>query len=327
MDWKAFTYKTPSELGEEPCVLALPDTVPEASGKHPRYVQDVNNQPTEGVKQVGWLSCNDNPLSTDEAITCDVAHVGGVRVPDSEGFCCGCGLGEVVSGQPTRSSADCGLFSMSDSAHCLNFDGLWYSVYEVDRPQIFYDITISILLPTEYKLGGNVTYRESSLFLSHHQPVATAEGGALRAELVGDLAAAVAPHRFESKYLVVPQRPTGHARVNPSAPLENAMLLDRSLFDLSGRTCDRIGVSFPAFRYQAAEVRPPCGSCLHSQLEDFHSEDEDRLASGQPTSYRVLGYCDGSMELAHQSGTSGTQVFLACPLAQRPGKTAFQPTP
>ncbi|CAE7234278.1 HAP2A, partial [Symbiodinium sp. CCMP2592] len=83
---------------------------------------------------------------------------------------------------------------------------------------------------------------------------------ALRAELVGDLAAAVAPHRFESKYLVVPQRPAGHERVTPSAPLQNAMLLDRSLFDLAGRTCDKIGVSYPAFRYQPEKCDRPSGS-------------------------------------------------------------------
>jgi len=38
-----------------------------------RYVQEVNNKPTEGIKEVAWLSCNDNPKSTAEAVTCDVS--------------------------------------------------------------------------------------------------------------------------------------------------------------------------------------------------------------------------------------------------------------
>ncbi|OLP95774.1 hypothetical protein AK812_SmicGene22082 [Symbiodinium microadriaticum] len=216
------------------------------------------------------------------------------------------------SGQPTRSSADCGLFTMSreskfradcDSAHCLNFDTLWYSVYEDTKlhhltlgpvngsrgqgwvrlpdekrrqrssganrkechcEEIFYDITISILLPSEYKLG-------------HHQPVATAEGGALRAELVGDLAAAVAPHRFESKHLSCELRRsevsdfiaallvklTGTFETclesKMCRPLQNAMLLDRSLFDLAGRyqpeKCDRVSYRQTLSAYDEAGRR------------------------------------------------------------------------
>ena len=64
---------------------------------------------------------------------------------------------------------------------------------------------------------------------------------------------AVAPHRFESKYLVVPSRPSGHERVDPALPLRYAMLVDTSLFELSGLTCDKIGVSFTAFKRQVQQ--------------------------------------------------------------------------
>ncbi|CAK9080984.1 Alternative oxidase [Durusdinium trenchii] len=170
-----------------------------------RYVQDVNSKPREGIKQVAWLTCNDNPLATAEAVTCDVAFLGDTRVPDSEGFCCGCDIEKVVGGQASRGSSTCDLFSMSDTAHCLNFDDLWYSVFEVAEPQIFYDITVRLKIPTTYVMGWrNVTYSETTMVLSHQQPTASAPGGqvscgTLRAELVGDLATAVAPQRFESK--------------------------------------------------------------------------------------------------------------------------------
>ncbi|CAJ1345563.1 unnamed protein product, partial [Effrenium voratum] len=228
-------------------------------------------------------------------------------------------------------SSDCGLFSMSvlagefagdftarewrDSAHCLNFDSLWYSVYEVSQPQIFYDITVRLRTPDDYESGWrNVTYSETTMTLSQQQPVVASAGGQLRAELVGDLATAVAPQRFESKYLAVPSRPAGHERVDASQPLRTAMLLDRSLFDLSGRTCDKIGVSFTAFRYQPEACNRPAGSCLFSQLEDFYLQDLARAQSGQSPMYMVDGFCEGGMELAPGSGG---QIFLACPLAQR----------
>ncbi|CAJ1429745.1 unnamed protein product [Effrenium voratum] len=204
---------------------------------------------------------------------------------------------------------------MGDSAHCLNFDSLWYSVYEVSQPQIFYDITVRLRTPDDYESGwGNVTYSETTMTLSQQQPVVASAGGQLRAELVGDLATAVAPQRFESKYLAVPSRPAGHERVDASQPLRTAMLLDRSLFDLSGRTCDKIGVSFTAFRYQPEACNRPAGSCLFSQLENFYLQDLARAQSGQSPMYMVDGFCEGGMELAPGSGG---QIFLACPLAQR----------
>lgn len=282
-----------------------------------RYVQDVNNKPKEGIKQVGWLQCNDNPKSTAEAITCDVAYLGDARVPDSEGFCCGCDVGKVVNGEASRGTSSCDLFSMSDTAHCLNFDELWYSIFEVAPPQIFYDIKVRLQIPSAYVNGWrNVTYSETTMTLSHQQPTAAVSEGTLRAELVGDLATAVAPHRFESKYLAVPARPIGHERVDANEPMKHALLLDRSLFDLSGRTCDKIGVSYTAFRYQPEGCHRPAGSCLFEQLDDFHNEDTLRVQSGQQPQNLVSRYCEGAMEWVTE-GTSGMQFLLACPMTQR----------
>eukprot|EP00435_Cladocopium_sp_Y103_P033799 s2779_g8.t1 len=252
-----------------------------------------------------------------EAITCDVAYLGDARVPDSEGFCCGCDVGKVVNGEASRGTSSCDLFSMSDTAHCLNFDELWYSVFEVAPPQIFYDITVRLQIPSAYVNGWrNVTYSETTMTLSHQQPTAAVSEGTLRAELVGDLATAVAPHRFESKYLAVPARPIGHERVDANEPMKNAMLLDRSLFDLSGRTCDKIGVSYTAFRYQPEGCHRPAGSCLFEQLDDYHNEDTVRVQSGQQPQNLVSGYCEGAMEWVTE-GTSGMQFLLACPMTQR----------
>eukprot|EP00930_Biecheleria_cincta_P034836 TRINITY_DN2401_c0_g1_i2.p1 TRINITY_DN2401_c0_g1~~TRINITY_DN2401_c0_g1_i2.p1 ORF type:complete len:869 (-),score=148.64 TRINITY_DN2401_c0_g1_i2:137-2686(-) len=285
-----------------------------------KYVQDVNNKPFEGIVKVGWLTCNDNPKSNVESITCGVALLGGNRVPASEGFCCGCSPSDIVTGSPTRSQdLKCNMLELSDSAHCLNFDDLWYSVYEVDRPQIFYDIKVTVSIPQDYAASWqNVSYRSTELLLNHQQPIAQAEGGALQLELVGDFATATAPHRFESKYLVVPNRPTSNARVDSKNPLRHAMLVDRSMFDLSGMTCDKIGVSYPAFKYQAQACNKPAGSCLASQLDDLHKEDTARLQAGQGTRYFVSGFSQGVIELGRQQqGTSGTQIYLGCPLNQR----------
>lgn len=101
------------------------------------------------------------------------------------------------SGSGSRGTSSCDLFSMRDTAHCLNFDALWYSVFEVQEPQIHYDLVVRLLTPSSYDGWSNVSYAETQLVLSHQAPSSGVEG--LRAELVGDLATAVAPQRFESK--------------------------------------------------------------------------------------------------------------------------------
>jgi hypothetical protein len=157
-------------------------------------------------------SGKDDPRLYEGQLTCGVAGSGGEGVQDSEGFCCGCPLNDV------RGSLDCSPFNLQESAHCLGFDDLWYSIFEVDRPQIFYDIAVSVAKPDDPGAPWqNATYQETVLVLNHQQPVAEAEGGALRLKLVGDLATATAPHRLESKYLAVPTRPLGHKSMNLKA--------------------------------------------------------------------------------------------------------------
>mmetsp|Transcript_2206 Transcript_2206/g.5616 ORF Transcript_2206/g.5616 Transcript_2206/m.5616 type:complete len:714 (+) Transcript_2206:43-2184(+) len=283
------------------------------------YIQDVNNKPAEQIIQVGWLACEDNPMAADSEQTCGVATLAGERVIDSEGFCCSCDAGDVISGTPTRANLDCNIFALSESAHCLAWDSLWYSIFDVDRPQVFYDITVTIARPVDPEASWEtVTYTEEQLQLNHQQPVAATSGGQLRVELVGDLATAVEPHRFDSDYLAIPSRPSDHPRVNLLRPLEHAMLIEKSLFDLSGVACDKIGVSYTAFKHQANGCDRPPNSCLANQLDDLHAEDTDRLAAGSASRYLVSGFCEGAVDLGvQQDGVSGETRFLACPMTQR----------
>jgi len=284
-----------------------------------RYVQDVNNKPIETVVKTGFLGCSDNSNTNEEELTCGVAKAGGERILDSEGFCCGCDLNDRFSGLPTRGQLDCSITSVSESAHCLGFDPLWYSIFEVDPPQVFYDIEVELAKPDNPDAPwSNVTYQTTSMILNHQQPYASAEDGALNLQLVGDLATARSPYSFESRYLAVPNSPASHARVNEELPLQSAMLIDKSFFDLSGLTCNKIGVSYTAFKRQTQECESPTQSCLASQLDDLHKEDIERESRGAPPRHLVRGFCEGAVELGKSGkGRSGSTRFLACPMAQR----------
>eukprot|EP00811_Abedinium_folium_P013352 NODE_2240_length_2260_cov_6.913737.p1 GENE.NODE_2240_length_2260_cov_6.913737~~NODE_2240_length_2260_cov_6.913737.p1 ORF type:complete len:716 (+),score=196.30 NODE_2240_length_2260_cov_6.913737:235-2148(+) len=285
-----------------------------------RYVQDVNSKPNEKIIQTGWLQCKDNILDNVESLTCGVATSGGEVVEDSQGFCCSCDVDDIFSGTYTRGDLDCSVLSLSESAHCLAWDDLWYSIFEVDTAQISYEITVTLAKPVDPESAwDNVTYEEQVLTLSHQVPEAASEDGAFIVNLVGDLATAVAPNSFESRYLAVPSRPADHAVVNAELPLENAMLIDKSLFGLSGLDCDAIGVSYTAFRNQAERCERTPNSCLATQLEDYYLEDLERESGGTlSTLYLVRGFCEGAITLGQQEAdANGATRYLACPLEQR----------
>lgn len=56
---------------------------------------------------------------------------------------------------------------------------------------------------------------------------------------------------------------------------------------LDGSECDKVGVGYTAFRYQAEGCARPEGHCLHSQLADMAEVDEERIANGQSPIYFI----------------------------------------
>ena len=82
------------------------------------------------------------------------------------------------------------------------------------------------------------------------------------ARLLGDLApySGDMPDIGATKYLMVPLQPASHPRVLEG--VEAWMLVDKSAVTLDGLTCNKIGVSYTAFRNQANKCNAVAGSCL-----------------------------------------------------------------
>ena len=58
------------------------------------------------------------------------------------------------------------------------------------------------------------------------------------------------------------------------------MFISKELVTLDGSECDKIGVSYEAFQNQANKCSMIIGSCLKNQLEDFNSDDLQRINEG-----------------------------------------------
>lgn len=139
---------------------------------------------------------------------------------------------------------------------------------------------------------GNTTggYVTETLRLSPSQTTGTAAGGDIFAKLQGDFAPWSDNPVLSEKYLFVPSSPSTHPRV--VAGTDYWMLLDRSSADFSGLTCNKIGVSFSAFRYQGGACGNWPQACLGNQLDHYHREDLARWEQGQLGRYFVRFWGD-----------------------------------
>jgi hypothetical protein len=103
---------------------------------------------------------------------------------------------------------------------------------------------------------------------------ALSSNGAIVAQLVGDFATFTAAPVLSTKRLLIPSTPGNDARV--LAGTSAWMLVDNTQIDLSGGTCDKIGVSYKAFNNQNnACLRLP-NTCLSNQPDDLYTVLEIR---------------------------------------------------
>jgi Male gamete fusion factor len=215
---------------------------------------------------------------------------------DSTGFCCACDLDQMfkIKGK-NRNPKQCHPFSpfKSDSAsvHCVRFDpARWWKLYELLPPVL--DFQIEVFLQRGYKkTDENVESLSLTAKVSPTAPIAVVESdpvfGVIR--FVGDFALTRSLKQFESYYLAEPP-----AAVK-SVGLKVSQLLHKSMFDLSGRTCDKIGVSFSGFKNQNNPCSARVGNCLHNQLDEIHNTNNsiEQLLCDQPKNFFLDGHSAG----------------------------------
>lgn len=256
------------------------------------YVQSFNALPAEEVLLEPPFGCADGAEAA--APTCGWAlDAGGGRITDSQGFCCDCSLLDAIglSDEGTRAaSLECSLFSTMSSAHCLAFDELWYSAYEVGAAETHFTIELGVTSYTQPD-GADadaVEERQEVLELGPHAPGARTADGRIIARLIGDFARPAAALGLEHKYLLIPSAPATHERVRAGSAAW--MLVDRARVTLDGSECNKIGVSHAAFRHEASRCERRAGSCLGAQPSHLHAEDMAAAAEGRTGSYLVRNF-------------------------------------
>jgi len=264
------------------------------------YLQSFNAQPYEEVVNPSGLGlfteCDE--LSSSNTPTCGWSYnADGSKVTHSQGYCCQC---DAFSKKSSRSQGDCDFWGFGltpATAHCLRWGELWYASYSLGSPETHYNINVALSTDLE---------TQEVLKISPESPGALSSDGRVAARLVGDFASWKQIPDYDDFLLLIPNQPVSHTRVSET-PEKTWMLVRRDDITFDGLTCNKIGVSYEAFRHESGKCENSPGSCLRNQLEDLHKSGKNFLDD-----YGKLGMVEdvteGQIYLSFEAETTQTSL-------------------
>ena len=246
------------------------------------YEQTVNGHPYEEVvKRFGWRIENcrdqDHEANTQCGFALDKENN---RIADSAGFCCRChSAGQEIRG--VHKCTNIQAFTNRFSAHCLRMGKLYYDAYSIKPPTVEYKIHVKVEMGREADRSDGLPFdweEIETITVTPKSDTLTSQKG-VTAKIHGDYAPISAIETFEDRILLVPslsqKRNTrgNYARVYKEGA-KSWLLIPVSKVDLSGLSCDRVGVGYTAFKNQISRCNYKNGSCLGNQPWDLYLTSE-----------------------------------------------------
>ena len=96
------------------------------------------------------------------------------------------------------------------------------------------------------------------------------------------------PNGYTDMIMLKPDRPKSDSRTYD--PALKWLFLDKNLFDPTGKTCDKIGISYEAFYLQQDKCFVYDGTCLGNQIEDYFQKNLRLLETFKDTEDFLLAY-------------------------------------
>lgn len=247
------------------------------------YIQDFNYHAKERIVKSDIFTCNDKDQNDNP--TCGWQYdSNGNKIANSQGFCCKCAFGQIIGMNPNIRGNACELFNFgtgSASAHCLAFDSLWFSGFELKQYQLNYKIGIQVIGKNE----ADKNYDVESMTLSPSNQISRSESGNIIARAIGDFLPPILPEDFSNSFLLIPSYPKNHIMVLEG--ILNWMKVRSDQISFDGNDCDRIGASYYAFRTHGGSDRCEIemNSCLSNQLYDLYESDIVKLSKNKNPQY------------------------------------------
>ena len=260
-----------------------------------RYLHTVPYSPYEEVRRVGNTypgvqECIDSAVDNP---SCGWTTHGGVRMPDSQGFCSNRELSFLETYRPDSSvwRGDEVLGSLStlsnsySTACCMRLGEIWFHGYEIGEYKKTYGVDLKFTLLSN-ELTASLS-PESPLFVSDN---ITSEWMKAKATLLGDLDPYAAAPDLSNYILYIPNSPESNSMVQHYQT--NMLLVPREKLSEDGSECDKVGVGFSKFRKEAGVAdKSKAGDCLANQLFHMHNSDIQKLVVNPDaeTKYLVHG--------------------------------------
>ena len=268
-----------------------------------RYLHIVPYTPHEEVRRVpnssvGIQSCVDGATAANPSCgwTLDGA---GNKIHYSQGFCSNRDLLDLKTcgdkPAPWRGDEVLGTTSsLADSystAYCLREGTLFFDGYEIDPPRRDYEVSTKIWKGDILLISFKVTPAEPVYFLNREASNPDPDSQhAVQLKLMGEAALPIAPPDLSNYILYVPVSPPDHPYVQDYQ--HNMLLVPREMVTPDGSECNKVGVSFAAFRKQGMLAPTTvAGDCLGNQLYQLHESDLALLTQNPraETKYMVSG--------------------------------------
>ncbi|WCJ26182.1 hapless 2 [Euphorbia peplus] len=256
------------------------------------YIRDVAYKPEEYSVQT--RKCEPDAGANVVQICERLRDANGHFIPFTEPTCCPCG-------PQRRIPSSCGNFfdkmvkGKANTAHCVRYPGDWFHVFGIGTRSVGFSVRIEV--KTRYKV--------SEVIVGPENRTAISKDNFLRVNLIGDFVGYTSLPSFEDFYLVVPRQGASGQPQDLGRNFSMWMLLERVRFTLDGVDCNKIGVSYEAFKGQPNFCSSPFWSCLHNQLWNFKEADINRMERRQLPLYGL----EGRFERINQHPNAGTHSF------------------
>ncbi|XP_011309400.1 uncharacterized protein [Fopius arisanus] len=176
-----------------------------------------------------------------------------------------------------------------ESAHCLRFSDLWYSVYKLEAPVIEHAVYIQIFKRDNMEwrdLTRGEMIRLGTFTRHQRDKIPT-----ITFTYSSKTSAAEFSLNSNTQRLLIPLENTDKKSDEKiSEGMREYLIIPSSQITSEGRECDKAGVGFSAFVMQKDRCTRKRGSCLRNQPLEYWRHDVNAHRSGKPGCYFLSNF-------------------------------------
>ncbi|XP_067205787.1 uncharacterized protein [Linepithema humile] len=207
-----------------------------------------------------------------------------------------------------------------ESAHCLRFSNLWYSVYQLEDPIIEHTVYLQVYEKRALANGssywedltGNSVVRLGT-FNRHHRGSEDTIAFAYKEVKTPRREEEVPNLDVVRDRLLVPSSVTSKGSgYSIEGESNEYLVMPASAINENGNECDKAGVGFAAFAGQPNRCGRVRGTCLKNQPLAYRRHDAEARAAGRPGCYFLSNFASVPSEpIKYSANGSGSREFLA----------------